>query len=84
MSQITITHAGHTYEASLTREPRPGSPVRISIYRDDAFAGRGILSQKCVIEDCAADLGEGVYRALEAEIADALARGLHAEMDPTC
>lgn len=81
---ITITIAGKTYEADLSREPRPNSPVSVSITCNGVWAGKGRLTRACRIEDCAADLGEEVYEAIEEEISEALARGQYSEMDPTC
>lgn len=79
--EITITLNGHEYTATLTRGPQD-ERTSVSICRDDIWAGNGYWSGKR-IEDCAANLGDEVYDALDREIDDAFARGLGAEVDPT-
>jgi len=83
--ETTITLNGHTYTAALSRGPED-SRTSVSICRDDAWAGNGFLRYTgdgiYAIEDCAANLGDEVYEALEEAIGDEFSRGVGAEVDP--
>lgn len=76
---IELNYGGHTYEVNLTRT---GGVTNVRIDMDGVPAGTGTLSPKLRI-DCAADLGEDVYEALETEIKDYFSRGFGAEFDPS-
>ncbi len=77
---INKTIDGVDYTVSLSRA---SDITTVSIDADGVWAGFGTLSRTLRIEDCAADLGEDVYVALEAEIEDYFARGFGAEFDPS-
>ena len=80
MSKATIN--GVEYSAELSRGAGEDRTY-VEIYADNVWAGTGWLSDKIQIEDCAADLGEDVYEALETAIGKDLAQGIGAEFDPT-
>ena len=73
---------GTEYAIELAR-PADADTTRVHIYADNVWVGSGTLSQDVRIEDCAADLGEDVYGAIENALSDALGRGLYAACDPS-
>lgn len=81
MPKVTI--AGHEYSAELSRAP-DADCTAVSIYMDHVWAGNGHLDNTTLaITDCAADLGDDVYEALDEAIAADFSRGVGAEFDPT-
>ena len=61
MNTIEISHANVDYSISIDGET-------VSISADGVWVGRGRWNG-AAIEDCAADLGDDVYDALDAAIA---------------
>ena len=62
-----IGYDGHVYHVMLVWKPEDDT-TRVTIIRDGIWAGDGRLLDSGRIDDCAADLSEDVYEALEAAI----------------